>query len=85
MLMTLAVQERATACCMLHVGPGCTVRIFDLLVSVENKTDQQLGAVDLLIVSSSFPHRLLLQPSDSDTSGGGSVRVALIIGNELQI
>jgi PDZ domain-containing secreted protein len=66
MSMTLAVQERATACCMLHVAPGCTVRILDLLVSVENKTDPQSGAFDLLTVSSSFPHRLLLLLSDSD-------------------
>jgi hypothetical protein len=39
----------------------------DLLVSEENKIDQQLDAVDLLlIVFSSFPRRLLLLLSDSD-------------------
>jgi hypothetical protein len=63
-VMTLAVQERATE---WHVALGCIVRILDVLVSEENKIDQQLDAVDLLlIVFSSFPHRLLLLLSDSD-------------------
>jgi hypothetical protein len=62
--MMLAVQEKATA---WHVALGCIVRILGLLVSGENKIDQQLDAVDLLlIVFSSFPRRLLLLLLDSD-------------------